>query len=110
VIWLYLTAKPSHVGGDVDGLAYPLHRPTVRSCQMKGQGPLPGVVLSCRCSERWRLSGDVKLPRLRELTASVPAVLSLTWGKLFLPWDAYPTAESSIHLGVYSWFICYVRR
>jgi hypothetical protein len=25
-----------HVGVDVDGLAYPLHRPTARSYQMRG--------------------------------------------------------------------------
>jgi hypothetical protein len=33
--------KPSHMGGgrvDVDGLAYPLHWPMVRSCQPKGHG------------------------------------------------------------------------
>jgi hypothetical protein len=28
-IWLYLFAKPSHVGVDVDKLAYLLHRPMV---------------------------------------------------------------------------------
>jgi hypothetical protein len=44
---LYLMATPSHMGVDVDGLAYPLHQPTVRSCQMRGQGLLLGVVLSC---------------------------------------------------------------
>jgi hypothetical protein len=30
--WLYLVAKPSHVEVDVDGLAYPLHRPMACSC------------------------------------------------------------------------------
>jgi hypothetical protein len=35
-VWLYLAAKPAHVGVDVDGLAYPLHRPTVYSCQTRG--------------------------------------------------------------------------
>jgi hypothetical protein len=30
---LYLAVKPSHVGVDVDGLAYPLLRPTVCSRQ-----------------------------------------------------------------------------
>jgi hypothetical protein len=31
-LWcLYLPAKPTHVGVDVDGLAYPLHWPMVRS-------------------------------------------------------------------------------
>jgi hypothetical protein len=29
--WLYLVAKPSHMGVNVYGLAYPLHRPTVCS-------------------------------------------------------------------------------
>jgi hypothetical protein len=59
---LYLSAKPSHMGVDVNGLAYPLHRPTAHSCQTRGQGLLPGAALSCRCSGRWHLSGDVKPP------------------------------------------------
>jgi hypothetical protein len=33
---LYLAAKPSQVGVDVDGLSYPLHRPTT-------YGSRPGV-------------------------------------------------------------------
>jgi hypothetical protein len=45
---LYLAAKPSHVGVDVDGLAYPLHLPTVCSHQMRGHGFLSGTALSCR--------------------------------------------------------------
>jgi hypothetical protein len=28
-VWFYLTAKPSHIRPDVDGLACFLHRPTV---------------------------------------------------------------------------------
>jgi hypothetical protein len=52
----------------------------------------------------------VKLPGLGDLTASVPAPLNLRWGKLFLPWDAYPMTESSWHLGLCSWSTCYVRR
>jgi hypothetical protein len=28
VAWIYLAAKPSHVGVDMDGLSYPLHHPT----------------------------------------------------------------------------------
>jgi hypothetical protein len=35
-VWLYLVAKPSHMGFDVDGPAYRLHRPTVRSFQTGG--------------------------------------------------------------------------
>jgi hypothetical protein len=31
-VCLYLEAKPSHVGVDVGGLAYPLHHPMVCSC------------------------------------------------------------------------------
>jgi hypothetical protein len=70
MVWIYLVAKPSHVGVDVDGLAYPLHCPTFHSCQMRGHGLPPGVVLSCHCSRRWRLSGDVKLRRLGYLVES----------------------------------------
>jgi hypothetical protein len=36
IAWLYLVAKPSHVGVDVDGLAYPLHHHTVHNCQTRG--------------------------------------------------------------------------
>jgi hypothetical protein len=43
---LYLAAKPSHVGVNVDGLACPLHRPTICSCQARGQGFQSGVALS----------------------------------------------------------------
>jgi hypothetical protein len=39
-LWgLFLVAKPSHVGAEVDGLAYTLHWPTVHSCQSRGQDP-----------------------------------------------------------------------
>jgi hypothetical protein len=34
--WLYMAAKPSHLRVDVDGLACPLHHPTVHSCQIRG--------------------------------------------------------------------------
>jgi hypothetical protein len=36
--YLYLATKPSHMGVDVDGIAYPLHQPTARSRQPRGQG------------------------------------------------------------------------
>jgi hypothetical protein len=59
---LILVAKPTHAGGggDVDGLAYRLHHPTVSSCQSRGQG-LPArrhLVLSlvlggASCRETW---------------------------------------------------------
>jgi hypothetical protein len=69
-VWLYLAAKPSHVGDDVDGLAYPLHRPMVCSCQMRGHNLLLGAVLSYRYSGRWRLSADVKPPGCKYLKES----------------------------------------
>jgi hypothetical protein len=47
---LYLATKPAHVGIDVDGLAYPLHRPMACGCQTRGQGLLPGTALSYHCS------------------------------------------------------------
>jgi hypothetical protein len=43
---LYLAAKPTHVGVDLDGLACPLHRPMACSRQMRRQGLLSGAVLS----------------------------------------------------------------
>jgi hypothetical protein len=43
---LYLVAKPSQVGVDVDGLAYPLHRPMVCGRQTRGQSFLSGAALS----------------------------------------------------------------
>jgi hypothetical protein len=35
---LYLATKPSHVGVNVDRLAYPVHRPMALSYQMMGHG------------------------------------------------------------------------
>jgi hypothetical protein len=62
-IWLYLMATPSHVGVNVDGLAYPLHRPTVHSCQMRGQGLLPDAVLSCHYSGAVAPLGGFEAPQ-----------------------------------------------
>jgi hypothetical protein len=82
VALLYLVAKPSHVGVDVDRLAYPLHHPMVHSCQMRGQGLLPGIVLSL--SLQWAVPsfGGCEAPRARifggELTTLVPALPKLT--------------------------------
>jgi hypothetical protein len=44
---LYLVAKPSHVGADVDGLACSLHHPTVCSRQRGGQSFLISDAPSC---------------------------------------------------------------
>jgi hypothetical protein len=43
---LYLVAKPSHVGADVDGLSCSVHRPMTNSSQRGGLHSLTGVVLS----------------------------------------------------------------
>jgi hypothetical protein len=40
---LYLASKLSHVGVDVDELAYPLHQPIARSCLARG----PGLFARC---------------------------------------------------------------
>jgi hypothetical protein len=69
-VWLYLVAKPSYVGVNVDGLACPLYRPTVCSCQTRGHVLLPDAILSYRCSGWWRLLGDVNLPGHRYLMES----------------------------------------
>jgi hypothetical protein len=69
-MWLYLMAKPFHMGVDVDWLAYPLHRPTVRRCQTRRHGFLLDTILSCRCSGWWHLSVDVKPPGRRYLMES----------------------------------------
>jgi hypothetical protein len=69
-LWLYLVAKPSHVGVNVDRLVCPLHQPLVCNCQTRGHGRLPRVVLSCHCSVHWGLSRDVKLPGRRYLMES----------------------------------------
>jgi hypothetical protein len=55
--WLYLATKPSHVGVDADRLAYPLHYPTACSHQMRGQGLLPGTILSYQFNGWWHLFG-----------------------------------------------------
>jgi hypothetical protein len=70
MVWLYLAAKPSHVGVNVDGLACPLHYPMVHSFQMMGHDLPLDIVLSCCCSRRWHFLGDVKLPELGYLVES----------------------------------------
>jgi hypothetical protein len=70
--WLYLAANPSRMWVNVDGLACPLHHPTTCCRQMRGQGLLPSVVLSHRCSGWWCLFGDVNPPGLGYLVESWP--------------------------------------
>jgi hypothetical protein len=70
MVWLYLAAKPSHMGVIVDGLAYPLHYPMAYSHQMREQGLQPGAVLSHHCSGWWHVSRDVKPLELGYLVES----------------------------------------
>jgi hypothetical protein len=63
--WVFLAAKPSHMGVDVNGLAYPLHHPTTCSHQMSQQGPLLGTALFRRVAmDGGTFLGDVKPPGL----------------------------------------------
>jgi hypothetical protein len=76
-VWLYLAAKPSHVGVDMDGLAYPLHRLTACSYQ-------PSVVSSHRCSGGGASPGDVRAWIFGGvLIVWVPTLPNLTWSKSF---------------------------
>jgi hypothetical protein len=62
---LYLTAKPSHMGVDVDGLAYPLHRPMVCDHQTRGQSFLSDAALSHHAAVGSGAFLRVATPRLR---------------------------------------------
>jgi hypothetical protein len=58
---LYSAAKSSHVGGDVDGLACPLHHPMVYNHQMRGQGFQSSAALSHHAAAGGgAFPGDVK--------------------------------------------------
>jgi hypothetical protein len=59
---LYLVAKRSHVGVNVDRLAYHLHRLMTCDRQMRGEGCLLVVALSHRYCGRWRLSRGCEAP------------------------------------------------
>jgi hypothetical protein len=48
VAWLYLAGKPSHMGADVDELAYLLHGPIVYDRQTRGQSFMSGAAQSHR--------------------------------------------------------------
>jgi hypothetical protein len=62
---LYLTAKPSYVGVDVDGLACPQHCPTIYDCQTRGQSFLSDAALSCHVAVgSGAFLGDAKPPGL----------------------------------------------
>jgi hypothetical protein len=64
---LYLTAKPSHMGVDVNGLAYPLNRPMVYDHQTRGQSFLSDAALSHHATVGSGAFPRAATPRLRYL-------------------------------------------
>jgi hypothetical protein len=69
---------------------------------MRGQGPLPGAVLSHRYSGPWCLSRGCEAPRLEYLVEywlyGYPRYRILYGVNHFLPRHAYPLQDSSWHL------------
>jgi hypothetical protein len=84
-VLLYLTAKPTHMMVDVDGLACPLQRPMACDRQTMGQGLLLGVSCLVVAVGWWHLSGGMRSPRAwifgGVLTMWIPVLLNLTWSK-----------------------------
>jgi hypothetical protein len=63
--WPYLVANSSHTGVDMDRLAFPLHCPMSYNHQTRGQGFLPGTILSHRAAAGGgALLGDAEPPSL----------------------------------------------
>jgi hypothetical protein len=60
---LYLAAKPSHMGDEVDVLACSLHCPMVCSHQMWGHDFLSGAALSCCATVSGGAFPGVRSPR-----------------------------------------------
>jgi hypothetical protein len=59
---------------------------------------LPSVVLCYHCCRQWHLSVMGSFPGVDingEMTASIPVLLDITYGKSFLPGEAHPMVESS---------------
>jgi hypothetical protein len=79
--WLYLAAKPSHMGANVARLACLLHRPMVYGWQTMAQSPLIGAAL-CHHTVTTRVaraySRGVKPPRV-----DVQPLLFFTWSLSF---------------------------
>jgi hypothetical protein len=84
---IYLDAKPSHVGANVDGLAYSLDHPMVCSHQRSGQSFLIGTGPSHHAVVVWIF--DVAF------TIWVPVRSKLIWRSPLLPGHAYPTSKLS---------------
>jgi hypothetical protein len=108
--WLYLIAKPPHVGVDVDRLACPLHRPTVCDHQTRGQslqsgaalshhatvggGAFPGGVKSLGLDIQWSVDrlGTCVIESYMEKTIFTRARLcmsELSWRLCVYPWLSY---------------------
>jgi hypothetical protein len=110
----YLVAKSSHVGVDVDGLTYPLHCPMAYIHQIRGQGFLPGVVLSHRAAAGGgALLRDVKPHAwifVKVLTAWVPVSKNFIRSILLLLGYVYLMLESLWCVYMYPWSSYHFRR
>jgi hypothetical protein len=89
---LYLAAKPSHMGVDVDELACPLHRPVACCHQMWGQGFLSSMVISHRVIVGGAISlgGEGREAPRHGYLMRTCVTESFVWSKSFLLGDAYP--------------------
>jgi hypothetical protein len=99
----------------VDGIAYPLHHPTVCSHETREQGFLSDAAMSYRAAVGGgAFPGDAKLPSLdiqwRVDRLGTCVTKSLHGVDCFLPWHAYPMSEPSWCLCVYPWSSYCVRR
>jgi hypothetical protein len=63
--WLYLAAKSSHVGVDVDGLSCPLHRRMHVVIRRGDKASCQALPCPSCCNGRWHLSEGCEAPRLR---------------------------------------------
>jgi hypothetical protein len=111
---LYLAAKPSHMGDDVDWLACSLHCPTVCGHQTRGQSFLSDATMSHHITVgNGAFLGGVK-PRVWifdvVLTIWVPVSPNLTWRSSLLLECVYPTSELSWWSCVYPWLSHRVRQ
>jgi hypothetical protein len=82
---LYLAAKPTHVGVDVERLACPLHCFMACGRQMRGYGLLPGIFLFYCCSGAVAPFQGMWSPRALifsgVLIVWMPVLPNLTWSK-----------------------------
>jgi hypothetical protein len=105
---LYLAVTPSHVGAEVDVLAYPCTG-LWSIAASRGAGPtykVPSclVVIDRRRHLSMRGSFPGRSYLLESLSSSIPVLQDISHGKWFLPDGAYPLAASWWYLGMFPRF------